>query len=106
MIVEAFGGGLEKMPEKKAGIIDISVMRPDPLFAGKSILRVYENHSWRIKTLPPDFEVLAASDHAIEAIRHKTKSIYGFQFHPEQFVDQTDGDEVFLRIFYKIAAMR
>jgi len=30
-----------------------------------------------------------------EVIKHSTKPVYGFQFHPEMFEDKTCGDEIF-----------
>ncbi len=103
VIVDTFGGTLEEMPRKEKGIIEVEIIYPDPIFDGKNIVRVYESHQWRIKSLPKDFIVLAKSSHGIEAIRHSFLPIYGFQFHPENFVDKTEGSEVFLKIFNSIA---
>jgi len=37
----------------------------------------------------------------IEMIQHMDAPIYGFQFHPEMFVDQTVGDDIYSEICYK-----
>lgn len=103
LITEAFGGVLEKEAENIKGIIDVEILYPDRIFGNRKNIKVYENHRWAIKTLPSEFITLAKSEHCIEAIRHEEKPIYGFQFHPEQFVEQTDGDEIFLNLFNLIA---
>ncbi|MFA6254362.1 MAG: gamma-glutamyl-gamma-aminobutyrate hydrolase family protein [Candidatus Paceibacterota bacterium] len=102
LITKAFGGTLEKSPNQHKGIIDIKILEEDSIFDNLEPLRVYENHSWLIKELPPDFIALAKSDHGYEIIKHRSKPIYGFQFHPEQFVDKTIGDEMFLRLTLKL----
>lgn len=101
VIVCSFGGTLEQM-DKKKGIITVGVIEDDPIFAGQKTFSVYENHTWRIKDLPTDYVQIARSAHGIEAIRHASRPIYGFQFHPEHFVDKTEGDEIFSRLFQRL----
>jgi GMP synthase (glutamine-hydrolysing) len=102
LIVESFGGELDNLPENHKGVIGISVIQDDPIFGDIKSLRVYENHKWRIKTLPECFIPLAQSEHSIEVIRHKELPIYGLQFHPENMVDETDGEEIFLNLYAKL----
>ncbi len=104
VIATAFGGTLEKGPSHK-GILDIDIVYPDEIFQSRRHLRVYENHRWLMKALPKNFIPLAQSPHGYEAIKHHERLIYGFQFHPEQFIEQTDGDEIFLNLFRKISAL-
>ena len=43
-------------------------------------------HYCEVKTLPPDFQLLASSGHSrIAAMRHADKPLYGTQFHPEAY---------------------
>lgn len=98
LIAKAFNGVLEKSLDKHKGIIDVSFADESFLKRGEKV-KVYENHRWIIKTLPADFVSLAHSEHGPEIIKHKNKSIYGLQFHPEKCVSETEGDEVFLSIF-------
>ena len=67
------------------GFFPIRRVRPDPLFAGlpkTMILRC--SHYCEVRKLPPGFVRLAASDHCrVEAMRHRTRPLYGTQFHPE-----------------------
>ena len=104
LIVNTFGGVLEQMNEKKKGIIDIEVIVPDPIFGGRQRFEVYEGHRWRIKELPVGFIDLARSKHGIEAVKHKELPIYGLQFHPEKFVDETYGDEILRNIIKQVVS--
>ncbi len=100
IIAYAFGGTLEGMKEKHTGIRTIDII--DPTFYEKPIISVYECHEKIIKEMPKDFLILAKSLQGPEAIKHKTRPIYGLQFHPENFVDETEGDEVFLKLFNQL----
>ncbi|HII85303.1 TPA: hypothetical protein HA273_01700 [Candidatus Bathyarchaeota archaeon] len=39
-------------------------------------------HNYSLES-PKDFEVLATSEKCVQAIKHKSKNIYGVLFHPE-----------------------
>jgi GMP synthase (glutamine-hydrolysing) len=102
VIVKSFGGKLEKMNTSSKGIVDVSIISDNPIFANLEKIKVYENHIWKINEVPKDFNVLAESENSIEIIKHNQKEIYGFQFHPEHFMDKTQGDEIFLNLFNQI----
>ena len=65
---------------------------------GEGIVRVFESHRWVVDKLPETFDVLALSNDGPEIIKHKNLPLYGFQFHPENFVEESEGDELFLKI--------
>jgi GMP synthase-like glutamine amidotransferase len=94
LIAYAYGASLIKLDHKLQDIIEITTLNNE-IFKGLPNLKVYEAHRWIIKTLPPALIKLAISKNGIEAFKHKTKQIYGFQFHPEMFPDKTCGDEIF-----------
>lgn len=95
LIVVAFGGILKELSEDKKGMYEVRVLDKD---LGEGIVRIYESHRWVVDTLPDIFEVLVISNDGPEIIKHKEKSIYGIQFHPENFVEETEGDELFLKL--------
>ena len=95
LIANAFDGELEELPSEQKGIYKIEIL--DEVLGPKT-MQVYEGHKWYISKLPEGFEVLAISDRGPEIIKHKTLPIYGLQFHPENMVNETGGDELFLNL--------
>lgn len=95
LIAHAFGTKLELLPAKEKGIITIEVVEPDRIFTNIPSFEVFENHRYVVKETTEDLIVLAQSKDGIEAIKHKTRPLYGVQFHPEMFVEQSCGDEIF-----------
>jgi GMP synthase-like glutamine amidotransferase len=102
IIASAFGAKLELMEKKERGILDIQITKPDEIFVNIPNFQVFESHRWVIKDPVDEFIVLACSKDGIEAIKHKTKSIYAVQFHPEMFVEKTCGNEIFHNFLYSI----
>ena len=94
LIAKAFGGSLSKLDEKINGICDIE-------FSGKKH-KVYESHKYVIHDLPPELSVIGHSDTGPEIIRHQTKPILGFQFHPEVYPRKSDGKTLFWKIMKDI----
>lgn len=101
LIAVAWGGTLKEMKKKHKGIRKIAVLQPE-FFGGKTELSVFENHRWIIDAIPEGFEILAKSEQGPEMIKNKTLPIYGLQFHPENFVDQTEDDDVFLQFLSSV----
>jgi GMP synthase (glutamine-hydrolysing) len=90
LIVNAFGGTLKELPEKEKGEIEIEVIYNDIILENIRNIKVKESHRWVVESLPPELIPLAKSKDGIEMIRHSTRCIYGFQFHPEIVVDKQD----------------
>lgn len=92
-----FGGTVRPSKIPEFGQVELTLCNhDDPLFEGvlkKSI--VWESHNDEVTVLPKAFINLAESDNCkIQAIRHKEKSFYGLQFHPE--VEHTQfGEQIF-----------
>ncbi len=99
LIARAFGGILIELPEEQKGIFEIDILDKT---LGKGRVKVYEGHKWAIAKMPAEFETLAQSERGPEIIKHKTLPMYGIQFHPENLVDKTDGDELFLRLLKQL----
>ena len=90
IIATAFGCTLRKMPARSKGIYNIN-------FGGQKY-SVYKSHKFIIDKITEEVEVLAVSEDGVEMIKHKTKSIYGLQFHPEIYPHKTQGRAIFWRI--------
>lgn len=94
LIASVYGAKLEEMQEKEKGILDIEAVGDD-IMRNIPNFKVFESHRWVVKEIGEEFVVLAKSKDGIEAIKHKTRPIYGVQFHPEMFLEKTCGDEIF-----------
>ncbi len=95
-IAEHFGGksGPAKVPEY--GKTEIIVDYENDIFSGlPARFTVWESHNDEIKELGEDLIGLAHSENCkYQAIKHRTRPIYGVQFHPE--VEHTEyGAEIF-----------
>lgn len=95
LIGYAYGARLIEMPDRENGIIDLEVTNSSGIFNNLPNFHIYESHRWVIKDLPADLVELARSKDGIEIVKHRDRKLYGFQFHPEMFVNKTCGDEIF-----------
>lgn len=87
IIAEVMGSVVERLKiPSKSNKQTLKILKKEYLFEGfPSEINVFESHSLFIKDLPKLFEITATSDKdRIESIRHKTKPIFGVQFHPEE----------------------
>jgi GMP synthase (glutamine-hydrolysing) len=97
-----FGGktGPGKIPE--FGKTEIEIHKDSPIFKGiPRKFMAWESHNDEIKILPKRFEIIASSENCkIQAIRDKTKPLFGLQFHPE--VEDTEFGYDIFRNFIEI----
>jgi len=75
IIAKTFGGVI--IPKKEIGMVEIK----GELF-GQKKFKAYALHTNGISKLSK-FKILARSKKSIQAIKHKSKEIYGVMFHPE-----------------------
>jgi len=91
--------------EKPSARQEIKIIKADPIF--KDIPNSFvaaEIHAWAIGYLPEGFELLARSDY-IQAVKNKSRFIYGEQFHAEIEVPYNQG-EPYLINFLKMAKQK
>ncbi len=124
MIAEAYGGRFALMRPLKSGERDlnplkspgyfkewgfykVTLLKEDPIFKDiKNPASFRMLHSYEIKELPGDFEILASTaECGIQVIRHKKKILYGTQFHPELYDSTHKDGEQFLKNFLSISAL-
>ena len=101
LVARAFGAKLEKMDTEKRGSVQIKALKKDNLFGDLESFTAYEAHHWVIKNIPEDLEVLGTSDHGVEIFKHRTRPIYGLQFHPEK-TESGSGKIIFENILKEI----
>ena len=87
-IAEAFGAGLENMPEVFHGVgSPVAIVEDDPLFSGiESGFSAGRYHSWVVSRegFPAGLRVTAVDgDGRIMAIAHRRYDVRGLQVHPE-----------------------
>lgn len=104
IIATAFGCSLKELKSPEKGITTIKMSKAgfDILDNNSREISVYESHRFVIDKVSENIEVLATSNNGVEIFKYKNKPIYGVQFHPEVFVDKTQGNEIFVKILTSI----
>lgn len=90
---------------KEWGIFPVNIVKKDPLFlkCGKTIM-VTQRHYCEVKKLGAQLILLASSkDCRVQAFKHRSKPIYGVQFHPEISNNTYKDGTKILKNFFKLA---
>ncbi|MEM0156700.1 MAG: GMP synthase subunit A [Thermoplasmataceae archaeon] len=94
-----FGGEVGPGVHPEFGRTEVIFSNADRIFSGiPERITAWENHNDEIKRLTEDFQILAWSKTCgIQAFEHRTRPIYGVQFHPE--VNNTQFGKELMRNF-------
>ena len=92
LIAHAFGSKVTKMSEKLVKEIEIRNG------LDKKEYKVFEAHKYAITTLWKEIQWVAKSKYGYEIIRHKTRPIRWFQFHPEVDMQHTQWNKILKEI--------
>jgi len=99
LLAYMYGGVVKPAGRGEYGITYVNIVKPVGVLEGLNVReRVWMSHSDAVYTLPEEFEVLAYTDNCpVAAFRHKSKPIFGVQWHPE--VIHTENGMLLLRNF-------
>ena len=103
LIAKSFESDLKILKKLNKGNTDVKILKENELFEKiPKEIKVFEYRQYAINNLGKNLKILAESEYGIEVIKHKTKKIWGVQFHPEViFENQKVGRKIiknFLRI--------
>jgi GMP synthase (glutamine-hydrolysing) len=106
LIGAAYGVEIADLGQTVRAFKEVKLIEDDPVFDGlPGTIRVSESHRQALAKLPEEFRHLAESSTArIEAIAHKSRLIYGVQFHPERSDDKNPHGRTIIRNFVKLVA--
>ncbi|MBI3947250.1 MAG: gamma-glutamyl-gamma-aminobutyrate hydrolase family protein [Armatimonadetes bacterium] len=92
---------------KEWGFHPIRIVRPDPLFDGLTDgFMASEAHRNEVKQLPEDFLLLASTPEVrVQAYRHRSRIIYGTQFHAENYTEHYPAGRRIIQNFFRIAGI-
>jgi GMP synthase (glutamine-hydrolysing) len=85
LLAQITNGKVEPATCKEYGIAQVTIDKPAGILEGLSDKeKVWMSHGDTVMAPPPEFEALAHTNNCpVAAFRHKTKPIYGLQWHPE-----------------------
>jgi GMP synthase (glutamine-hydrolysing) len=100
---QMLGADIKGAPSGEYGRASLKVLRDDPLLRGvPAETTVWMSHGDQVRTLNADFIPLAATPTCpVAAVRHKSRPVYGVQFHPE-VAHTPHGNEIFVNFLYDI----
>ncbi|MFH1378212.1 MAG: glutamine-hydrolyzing GMP synthase [Planctomycetota bacterium] len=106
LMAQTLGGSVKRLSEREYGHAQMSLPVTSALLDGFSNpSAVWMSHGDTIDGLPSDFETLGQTDTTpFAAIRHRTKPLYGVQFHPE-VTHTANGGLIFRNFLYRIAGL-
>lgn len=100
LIAFAYDTQLTRLEKEERGVLSVEMIKKDHIFHNIHDLKVYEAHRWAIKQTPTELIPLALSQDGVEVFKHKTKCLYGVQFHPEAFVEETTASQILTNFFH------
>ncbi len=104
MVYGAAGCKVSEVSERASGAGTVTPTEDGAkVFQGTDPIKVRGSQRWNIDEAPRELMVLAASESGIEAVKFRSKPIYGIQFQPEDFVYESDGKMVFDNVLTLLA---
>jgi GMP synthase (glutamine-hydrolysing) len=104
LMAHAFGAQIIKDDRHVLEMVETQVLEKDPLFDGlPRSLMLLESRQEVVRSLPEGFRLLARSRTSeIAAMKHRTRSLYGVQSHPERFTRENPEGNSIIRNFVNL----
>jgi GMP synthase-like glutamine amidotransferase len=89
---------------RERGYCNVNVETENGIFETlPETITVWESHCDEVKALPDDFVCTATNETSeIQAMQHRTRPLFGVQFHPELFDEEHPHGRVILENFLKL----
>ena len=102
VMAQSYGGAVRTGAAGGYAAIEIEILQEDDILKGLGPkTNVWASHADEVSALPPDFVRLARSQICeVEAMKHRTKPLYGVQWHPE--VSHTEKGNDLLNNFFEV----
>ena len=102
VMAQAYGGTVRTGASGGYAAIEIEILEENDILKGLGPkTKVWASHADEVSIIPPDFIRLARSRICeVEAMKHRTKPLYGVQWHPE--VSHTERGNDLLRNFFEV----
>jgi GMP synthase-like glutamine amidotransferase len=102
LICETFNANIDYEPSIIKGLVNITLVNKFANQMGIKKAQVHMQHHFITTQVGQSLEVLANSKYGIEIVKHVSRDIYGFQFHPEIDPNAQDGDEIVQNVLKSI----
>lgn len=104
--IKNFGGKIQSSDGREYGRSKIHYTKAHELFKNiEENTTVWMSHGDHIETIPDVFEVIALSEKNVPAaLAHKTKPVFGLQFHPE-VVHTEKGKDILSNFLFEICGL-
>ena len=105
LIGAAYGSKVADLGTTVSQFKEVKLLERDLLFDGlPDSIKVSESHRQALSDVPDDFRHLAESATSrVEVIGHKTRPVYGVQFHPERTDEDHPHGRIIVHNFLTIA---
>ncbi len=103
LVCDSLGGKVDSTHVREYGRAICEVATPDPFFNDfPTQSQVWMSHGDQVQHVSDDFVALARTDTCpVAAVKHKTRPVYGLQFHPE-VTHSTDGKTLLRNFLYEV----
>lgn len=104
LIAHAYGAVLHRRPRRIRRLVRVVASSLSVAQFLPQRFTVYVAHKFSVKTVDGDELIeLARSRGGVEVLRHRTRPVFGVQFHPEVHLQSNAGSDIFQRILNEMA---